>query len=124
MKKLIYLDNAAAAKPFKEVVDSFHNDLLNSYFNQEAVHIAAYGLKQKINKAGEKLAEIITGDCKNNILWSESGSALINEIFSADYFKDGNVITTEAEHPAIHAALNRSGAEVRKFFCKRMELLI
>lgn len=112
-KKLIYLDNAAAAQPCQETADLFSAMIMHAFVNQEAAHGLAYNLKQEIAEAEKILSQSLTGDDGVSILWGGSGTTLISALLQLPVFKRGNIVTTELEHPALSAAIQRSGAEPR-----------
>ena len=110
--KYIYLDNAAAAAPEKAVIDFFASAAMSCYANQEAIHQQAYAVRQKLEAAENDLAAALTGDSSAKVIWGNSGTDLFNLFSHATMLRKGNIVTT-LEHPALQAALNRTGTELR-----------
>jgi cysteine desulfurase len=109
---IIYLDNAAAAKPELSTTSFFADNLYNNYFNQEAGYIQAYQLKREIDNAKKTLAQMLTGDISAIVFYASSGTDLFNLIGKSPLIYNGNIIIA-AEHPALIASLSRTGAELR-----------
>ena len=110
--KYIYLDNAAAAAPEKPVLDFFTHTALNCYANQEAIHRQAYLIRQQLENAAKGLAAALTGDDSARVVWGSSGTDLFNLLSHAPLLRKGNIVVS-MEHPALQAALKRTGAELR-----------
>jgi cysteine desulfurase len=110
--KYIYLDNAAAAAPQQPTIDFFTQAALNCYANQEAIHQQAYLIRQKLEIAAKELASALTGDASAQVVWGSSGTDLFNLLSHAPLLSKGNIVIS-AEHPALQAALKRTGAELR-----------
>jgi len=110
--KYIYLDNAAAAAPEKNMIDFFAATAMSCYANQEAIHRQAYVLRQKLEAAEKDLALALTGDVTAQVVWGSSGTDLFNLLSHAPMLRKGNIVTT-LEHPALQAALKRTGTELR-----------
>jgi cysteine desulfurase len=110
--KYIYLDNAAAAAPEKAVIDFFASAAMSCYANQEAIHQQAYAVRQKLEAAENDLAAALTGDSSAKVIWGNSGTDLFNLFSHATMLHKGNIVTT-LEHPALQAALKRTGTELR-----------
>ncbi len=108
----IYLDNAAAAAPEKAIIDVFAAAAMDCYANQEAIHQQAYAVRQKLEAAAGDLALALTGDPSAKVVWGNSGTDLFNLFSHATMLRKGNIVTT-LEHPALQAALKRTGAELR-----------
>ncbi|MFA7230366.1 MAG: aminotransferase class V-fold PLP-dependent enzyme [Victivallaceae bacterium] len=109
----IYFDNAAAAMPDSNVLSFFSNAAADNFANQEATHQLAYDVRQKLLNAAKILSKTLTGHDDHHVFWSNSGTDVFNTLSSVKQFSRGNIVTTELEHPALLAALKRSGAELR-----------
>ncbi len=106
--KIVYLDNAAALKIDKRVIDYFNEQVFKCYFNQEAIHSAAYNLRSEIVDAEEKLLGFFTNQKKSlKVLWSDSGTSVINIFFRSPFFEGGNIISTNMEHASISETIKR-----------------
>ncbi len=110
--KYLYWDNAAAAAPEQTVVDFFASAAMSCYANQEAIHQQAYAIRQKLAVAEQDLASALTGDTAAQVIWGSSGTDLFNLLSMAPMLRKGNIVTT-LEHPALLAALKRTGTELR-----------
>ncbi len=114
--KIIYLDNAAALKVDKRVIDYFNEQIFKCYFNQEAIHSAAYNLRSEITTAEDKLSSFFTNKKKSlKALWGDSGTSVINAFFRSPFFEGGNIVSTNMEHASISETIKR---------CKNSELRI
>ncbi len=110
--KYLYLDNAAAAAPEQAVIDFFAAAAMSCYANQEAIHRQAYAVRQQLEAAEKDLAVALTGDAAAQVIWGGSGTDLFNLLSFAPMLRKGNIVTT-LEHPALQAALKRTGTELR-----------
>ena len=117
LNKVIYFDNAAALKPDPRVIDYFKKTVSNCYFNQEAIHSAAYDLRSKIENAEKSLINLFSdvkigefGVKKSNfkVLWGDSGTSVIHTYFSSPFFSLGNIVTTNLEHASISEGIKNS----------------
>ncbi len=73
-------------------------------------------LRQRIAESADLLLSALA--IKNSrIFWGSSGSALFALLAEYPGFRHGNIVTTAAEHPALIAALRRTGAELRLAAC-------
>ncbi len=109
---MIYFDNAAAMCPVPEVLDYFRQCSERCFANQEAGHGAGYELRRELSQAEDALALTLAGK-PFKTAWADSGTGLCNMVAALPVLKGGNIVTTPLEHPALIAALSRSGAEIR-----------
>ena len=56
---MIYLDNAAAAPPSKNVIDHFASVAFELFPNQEALHSAGYAVRKKLDQISKNFAGLI-----------------------------------------------------------------
>ena len=80
----LYLDNAAAFLPEKEVLEYYFQLLENIVPNQEAAHKAAFSLRQQLEEAASRVAEIVVGKNKSNnyqVVFGNSATELFNLFF-------------------------------------------
>jgi cysteine desulfurase len=115
---VIYFDNAAAARPVPELLDFFRETAGNCYANQEAVHNMAYTIRHKMDQAAREMSKALCGKVEH-VHWSDSGTGAFSQLADFPEFKNGNIITTQLEHPALLAALRRTGAELRFVRCPK-----
>jgi cysteine desulfurase len=113
-KQLIYLDNAAAVPIEAESLVFMTETAPLVAGNQEGIHCAAYHTRDLLAQASENIIKTVT-DATNDtsLLWGDCGTTMLNTALRLPYFSGGNIITTNLEHPALMAAIQRSGAEIR-----------
>ncbi len=99
-------------RPLPEA-SAFYADVSRRFFaNQESGHGAGYRLRRELSLAGERLSLAVAGR-RMSAAWGSSGTELFNMLASWSGLKGGNVLISPMEHPALPAALSRSGAEIR-----------
>ncbi len=108
---MLYLDNAAAARPDAEVLDYFRECASRHYVNQEAAHGAARRLRMELTEAGERLSWSVAGRLMS-VHWAMSGTELFGFLAAFPLNSSGNVVTSRFEHPALTASLHRVAKEV------------
>ncbi|MDD4181243.1 MAG: aminotransferase class V-fold PLP-dependent enzyme [Victivallaceae bacterium] len=111
--RTVYLDNAAATPVSLETLAIFNKYIETCYANQEAAHGLAYQVREMMDKAAATLAHTILDDPKVGVCWGNSTTELFNLTANFPAFQRGNIVTTALEHPALLAALKRTGAEIR-----------
>ncbi|MGF6948107.1 cysteine desulfurase [Neobacillus sp. B4I6] len=107
---MIYFDNSATTKPFKDVIDSFVTVSSEYYGNPSSLHSMG-GLAEKLlSQAREQVSKLLTvkpseiyftsgGTEGNNI--AIKGSALLHKN------KGRHLITSSVEHPSVRAAMEQ-----------------
>lgn len=111
---MIYLDNAATTKPFKEALDyaAEYNDEM--FFNPSALYHGGLEVNKSIKSARENIIKCL-GNLNFDLFFTSCGSESDNTaIFSS--FKRGNAVTTLGEHSAVHNTfleLKNRGFDVR-----------
>ncbi|MFA6713753.1 MAG: aminotransferase class V-fold PLP-dependent enzyme [Victivallaceae bacterium] len=109
----VYFDNAAAFQPDPKILGRYYAYAARFYENQEAAHSLAYKLREKMELAAEQLASDL--GCKNAFVhWGCSGTGVFCPLGDFPGFKNGNIVTSPMEHPALTAALKRVGVEIRE----------
>ncbi len=103
---MIYLDNAATTKMYKEVVDSMIPYCMDYYGNPSELYDYASSSRAAVNKARRELAKLINADI-DEIYFTSGGTeadnwALIG-IAEQHITKGKHIITSRIEH---HAILN------------------
>ena len=112
-RQLIYLDNAAAVPVTAESLAFMAKTAPLVIGNQEGIHCAAFHTRDLLAQAAENIINLITGKSNEiSLLWSDSGTTLLNTALRLPYFSTGNIITTNLEHPALATAIQRSGAQI------------
>ncbi len=110
---LVYLDNAAAVPVEPETLDFMGEIAPLVIGNQEGIHCAAYRTRNLLTQAAEDIIKAITGKAGGaSLLWGDSGTTMLNAALCLPGFAEGNIITTNLEHPALVAAIQRSGAKI------------
>lgn len=110
----IYLDHAAAAPVLPAALDAYTAALREHFANQEALHGAARQVRAAIAEAAVSLTALIGVDSASaDVYWGDSGSTVLAALLSHPQWRQGTVVTTAAEHPALTAALRRHGLKTR-----------
>ena len=113
---MIYFDQAAAMMPEPEVLDFYRSAAAQYFANQEAGHGAGYQLRRMLEDAGKRLLSALDADSGMKILWADSGSTLFHLFSHLPEFSAGAIVTDPFCHPALAAALKRTGAEILHTF--------
>lgn len=117
---MIYLDNAASTKVFKEAAEAALNVMLNYYANPSSIH--GFGLKceEILNSCRKTLAEIFSKN-KEKFFFTHSATHSTNAALlgAAKKFKNSKskIITSNVEHAATNNCLEflkSSGFEIVK----------
>jgi len=109
----IYFDNAAACEPDPKVLGHYYAYASRFYANQEAAHSLAYDLRVQLDLAATQLAKAVCAQ-EANVHWGHSGTDIFSLFGEFPAFQGGNIVTTAMEHPALLAALRRTGSEIRE----------
>lgn len=111
---MYYFDHASGAIPDIQAADDLRDQLLRYSANQEAVHASAYLARKALDAAKQRLLLLLTDEPDDfRIILSESGSTALALLGSQKLLKR-SVLTSPMEHPAVYAALKRSGAVVSR----------
>lgn len=106
---VVYLDNSATTRPFKEVVLQISKVMYEDYGNPSSMHNIGLVAEQHIKKAKEIIAKTIKASI-NEIIFTSGGTesnnlAIIGTALAAK--RTGNhIITTNVEHPSVIESLN------------------
>jgi cysteine desulfurase len=112
-RPLIYLDNAAAVPIAAESLTFMTEIAPLVTGNQEGIHCAAFHTRELLEQAAENIINTITDKTNDiSLLWGDSGTTMLNTALRLPYFSTGNIITTNLEHPALTAAIQRSNAQI------------
>nr|WP_106780423.1 cysteine desulfurase family protein [Lysinibacillus timonensis] len=115
---MIYFDNSATTKPYKEVLDTFIQVNEQYYANPASIHEAGLTANTLLDRARSQMANILKTDDKNVLFTAggtESNNFAIFGVVKANTHKGKHIITTEIEHPSILEAvkaLEKDGYEV------------
>ncbi len=112
---MIYLDNAATARPDAECFKTAEKYILTDYYNPSALYAGGYNLHLELKKAGRNILSLVADDENYSIIFTSCGTEADNQaIFCGG--RRGNVVTTGGEHSAVFSSateLSRRGIEVR-----------
>ncbi len=112
---MIYLDNAATAKPDEESVKLAEKYLFTDYYNPSALYAEGYNLHLELKNTRSKLLSYIADDNNFSLVFTSCGTEADNQaVFCGG--RRGNVVTTLGEHSAVFSAVNelkQRGTEVR-----------
>lgn len=112
---MIYLDNAATAKPDGSCVKAAEKYLLSQYYNPSALYAEGYNLHLELKNARQNVLSLIADDTNYSLIFTSCGTEADNQaIFGGG--KRGNVVTTLGEHAAVYSAVNelkQRGIEAR-----------
>lgn len=109
---MIYLDQAAAARPPREVLDYYRGVLEEEFANQEAAHRLGYDARRKLDAAAERLSVALFGHGDYTAVWGMSGTELFGLIADSPLVAGKRVVSSRLEHPALTANLRRTAAEL------------
>lgn len=108
--KLIYFDNSATTKPFKEVLDSFITVSSEYYGNPSSLHSMGGQAEKLLSQAREQVGKLLSvkpseiyftsGGTEGNNL-AIKGSALLHKN------KGRHLITSSVEHPSVRLAMEQ-----------------
>lgn len=112
---MIYLDNAATARPDTGALESALRYLKDDFFNPSALYREGFEIHRELENARNSLLSLIARPETHELIFTSCGSESDNQaLFSAG--RRGNVVISEGEHAAVHNAaveLARRGIEVR-----------
>ena len=121
-KEVIYLDNAATTKPYKEVVEIMNKYLNEEFYNPSGVYKQSQNVKKLINESREKLSTLINCDSRE-VFFTSCGTESNNWVFKGlteNFIKNkekNHIIITSIEHHSIlHCCehLKKQGFEITK----------
>jgi cysteine desulfurase len=109
-EKMIYFDNSATTKPFKEVLDSFVTVSSEYYGNPSSLHGMGGQAERLLSQARDQVSKLLTvkpseiyftsGGTEGNNL-AIKGSALLHKN------KGRHLITSSVEHPSVKSAMEQ-----------------
>lgn len=111
---MVYLDNSATTKQYKEVTEAMVQCMEEDFGNPSSMHRLGIDAEKKVKKARNQVAEAL-GVKADEIIFTSGGTESDNTaIFGAAYAKKrrGNkLITSQVEHPAVLEAFKKLEAE-------------
>ena len=115
MEKLIYLDNAATTKCFKESEKIF-SESLNSFYNPSALYRQAVEVRKQFEEVRVNIAKLLGGK-HGRFVFTSSATESNNMVFQGVHLRAGQkVLISKGEHPAVYEAahkLEKSGIIVK-----------
>lgn len=113
MQKIIYLDNGATTKPFKNSIENAQTFIFENYFNPSSLYKGGINASLALNDARKTISSVfgLNFDALFTSCGSESNNTVINS-----YLKRGNAVTTLSEHSAVFEPFNelkKSGYDAR-----------
>ncbi|MBB6444390.1 cysteine desulfurase family protein [Bacillus benzoevorans] len=114
----IYLDYNASTPIAEEVQKAILPFFKNHYGNPSALHYAAAGAKQAVEKARKQVAALINGKPSEIVFTSgasEANNNVLKGVFQRYKEKGNHIITTNIEHPSIISPceyLEKQGAKI------------
>ncbi len=113
---MIYLDNAATTKPYKEVAELINHINENEYFNPSALYGKGADAKALVERSRAEIAEIL-GVLPAEIYFTSGATEADNWAVTSGFKnKKGNIVVSAGEHSAIYETslnLKNKGFEVR-----------
>jgi cysteine desulfurase len=113
-KTMIYFDNSATTKPYKEVIESFVKVSTEFFANPSSLHKLGGQAEGLVNQARNQLAQLL--NIKPREIYFTSGGTESNNLAikgsAMMYKKRGNhIISTTIEHPSIRESLEQLKAQ-------------
>lgn len=102
MNDFIYLDYNATTPVDQRVVDTMLPFFNSLYANAGSSHLFGLTVKEAIDEAGEKIAELITADPKE-IIYTSGATEVVNLALKGIEKANGknHIITVKTEHKAV-----------------------
>ncbi|MEF9934074.1 MAG: cysteine desulfurase family protein [Clostridium sp.] len=111
---IIYLDNSATTKPYKEVVEEVVDCLENCYGNPSAAYKMGIDAEKKIKTSRESIAKLINS-AQTDIIFTSGGSESNNTAIKGLVKSGDHVIVSGFEHKSMLQTLKeleKDGVEV------------
>ena len=102
---MIYLDNSASTKPYKEVIDVLVQTMEENYANADAIHDFSHKILLKIKKARKIVADYLKVEADRIYFTAGGGDGnnlLLQGIVNANSRIKKHLITTKIEHPSVY----------------------
>ncbi|MGO4888728.1 cysteine desulfurase family protein [Anaerobacillus sp. MEB173] len=107
---MIYFDNSATTKPYKEVIESLTKVSTDYFGNPSSLHGVGREAERLLTQARELMAQLLHVNSNELIFTSggTEGNNLAIKGIAFQYRKRGkHIITTEVEHPATYEAFKQ-----------------
>ena len=102
---MIYLDNSASTKPYKEVIGVLVQTMEENYANADAIHDFSHKILLKIKKARKIVADYLKVEADRIYFTAGGGDGnnlLLQGIVNANSRIKKHLITTKIEHPSVY----------------------
>ena len=102
---MIYLDNSASTKPYKEVIGVLVQTMEENYANADAIHDFSHKILLKIKKARKIVADYLKVEADRIYFTAGGGDGnnlLLQGIINANSRIKKHLITTKIEHPSVY----------------------
>lgn len=116
---LLHCDQAAAMSVDEEVLAFFAQCCRLAGINQESVNPGGYEVRKALEGAGEELVRDLTGKDEFTVCWADSGTGIFNLLYHTGVLSQKCILCSRLEHPALTAALKRSGSQLTFAPCDR-----
>ncbi|TMU85923.1 cysteine desulfurase [Bacillus sp. BHET2] len=107
---MIYLDNSATTKPYKEVLDTFLKVNESYYANPSSIHSFGGQVEKLIQQSREQVASLL-GIKKKEVFFTSGGTESNNLAIKGTALQYGHrgkhMITTNIEHPSVINAVKQ-----------------
>lgn len=111
---MVYFDNSATTKPYREVIDEVSECMENYFGNPSSAHKLGIEAERKIKAARERVSRLI-GAMPQEIIFTSGGSEANNTVLRGVISRGDHIICSRIEHPSVlHTleALEGEGYEV------------
>jgi cysteine desulfurase len=115
---MIYFDNSATTRPYKEVLDSFMKVSVDYFGNPSSLHSFGGQAEKLLSQAREQVAKLLKTK-HSEIFFTSGGTESNNLAIKGSAFQNRNrgrhIITTKIEHPSVRdatAQLEREGFKI------------
>jgi len=108
----IYLDQAAAARPSRDILDYYRSCLEENYANQEAAHELGYEIRRRLDAAAERLSATLLSGENRAVVWGMNGTELFGLVAGSPLAAGRSAVSSRLEHPALLANLRRTAGKL------------
>lgn len=108
----VYLDQAAAARPSRDILDYYRSCLEENFANQEAAHSLGYETRRRLDAAAERLSAALLGGETRAVVWGMNGTELFGLVADSPLAAGRSAVSSRLEHPALLANLRRTAGKL------------
>lgn len=100
---MIYLDNAATTKPYKESLEIFNKINAERYFNPSASYSVGFDLYKDIENVKKDFISFLDGEENDKIVFTSGATESNNlAIFGSSFNKQKKYLFSMGEHPSVY----------------------